>query len=277
LTWPAHLKLRWRKKENIMGNGALGFAAGAMAMVCLAVPAAAQATRTWVSGAGADTNPCSRASPCQTFAGAIAKTAAGGEIDALDAGGFGALTITKAISIVAQGALAGVLVSGTNGITIAAGPNDAVYLRGLDIDGIGAGVIGINIVSARSVTIEGSRIIGFDTAPSAGIAVAPTSGTPRVLISDTTIFNNTTGVMVAPSGSGTTFVTLDRVRVSNNLGTGAFVSGKRGHLQLNNSVITNNGTALATAAGGSLLSFGNNAVCCSIMSNGSVPGQIPLE
>jgi hypothetical protein len=260
-----------------MAKGTLGFAAGAIAVFYLAGPAAAQATRTWVSGTGADTNPCSRTAPCQTFAAALAKTAVGGEIDALDPGGFGALTITKAISIVAQGALAGVLVSGTNGITIAAGRNDAVYLRGLDIDGIGSGVIGISIVSAGSVTIEGSRIFGFDTAASAGIEVAPTSGTPRLLVADTTIFNNTTGVMVAPSGSGTAFVTLDLVRVSNNLGTGAFVSGKRGHLQLNNSVITNNGTALATTTGGSLLSFGNNAVCCSSLSNGVTPGKIPLQ
>jgi hypothetical protein len=59
----------------------------------------AQATRTWVSGVGDDANPCSRTAPCKTFAGAISKTAPGGEIDALDPGGFGALTITNAITI----------------------------------------------------------------------------------------------------------------------------------------------------------------------------------
>ena len=83
---------------------------GAMAVSLLActAPAAAQATRTWVSGTGDDANPCSRTAPCKTFAGAISKTAAGGEISVLDPGGFGAVTITKSISIVSEGQEAGV-------------------------------------------------------------------------------------------------------------------------------------------------------------------------
>src|SRR5882672_11712612 len=84
---------------------------------CCAAPAFAQATRTWVSGAGDDVNPCSRTAPCKTFAGAISKTAAGGEIDALDPGGFGAVTITKSITIDAC-CMAGILAAGTNGVTV---------------------------------------------------------------------------------------------------------------------------------------------------------------
>src|SRR5207247_3703656 len=87
-------------------------------------PANAQATRTWVSGVGDDANPCSRTAPCRTFAGAISKTAAGGEINALDPGGFGAVTITKSIIIDGGNMLAGVLVSGTNGIVVSAAPTD---------------------------------------------------------------------------------------------------------------------------------------------------------
>src|SRR5258708_4262354 len=99
-------------------------------------PAAAQATRTWVSGVGDDVNPCSRTAPCKTFPGAISKTAAGGEIDVLDPGGFGAVTITKAMTIAQEGpGEGGILVAGTNGITINAGANDVVVLRGLQIDG----------------------------------------------------------------------------------------------------------------------------------------------
>src|SRR6202165_2673645 len=82
--------------------------------------AAGQATRTWVSGVGDDANPCSRTAPCKTFAGAISKTAASGEIDCLDPGGFGALTITKALTIDCDGTFGSVLVSGTNGIVVAA-------------------------------------------------------------------------------------------------------------------------------------------------------------
>src|SRR5712691_3114554 len=71
--------------------------------------AQAQATRTWVSGVGDDANPCSRTAPCKTFAGAISKTAACGEISVLDPGGFGAVTITKSITIDGDGTLAGIL------------------------------------------------------------------------------------------------------------------------------------------------------------------------
>src|SRR5215471_17180153 len=91
-------------------------------IICLtASPVLAQATRTWVSGVGDDANPCSRTAPCKTFPGAISKTAAGGEINVLDPGGFGGVTITKSISILAEGVSAGVLVSGTNAIVISAG------------------------------------------------------------------------------------------------------------------------------------------------------------
>src|SRR4029077_2518699 len=95
--------------------------------------AQAQATRTWVSGVGDDVNPCSRTAPCKTFAGAISKTAPHGEIDVLDPGGFGAVTITKSISIESE-EFAGVLVDGTNGIVVSAGVNDVIVIRGLTIE-----------------------------------------------------------------------------------------------------------------------------------------------
>src|SRR5438309_6023399 len=116
---------------------ALASFVGAMLALCLvALPAHAQATRTWVSGVGDDANPCSRTAPCKTFAGAISKTAASGEINCLDPGGFGAVTITKALSIRCVGVEAGVLVSGTNGIVVQAGTTDNVMLEGLDIEGL---------------------------------------------------------------------------------------------------------------------------------------------
>src|SRR6187200_593932 len=90
--------------------------------------AQAQATRTWVSGVGDDVNPCSRTAPCKTFAGAISKTAPGGEINCLDPGGFGAVTIIKAMTINCQHTEGGALAGG-NGIIINAGVNDVVVLR----------------------------------------------------------------------------------------------------------------------------------------------------
>ncbi|MDX6509725.1 MAG: hypothetical protein QOG81_1477, partial [Gaiellaceae bacterium] len=89
--------------------------APAIAVAALVLPATAfgQATRTWVSGVGDDANPCSRTAPCKTFAGAISKTATGGEINAIDPGGFGAVTITKAITIDLSSTLGGVLNAST--------------------------------------------------------------------------------------------------------------------------------------------------------------------
>src|SRR5215831_15576215 len=111
----------------------------AIIAVAFASVASAQATRTWVSGVGDDANPCSRTAPCKTFAGAISKTTAGGEIDVLDTGGFGALTITKSITIDGSAGIGGVLVAGTNGIVITdSGAGTAVVtLRNLDFEGLG--------------------------------------------------------------------------------------------------------------------------------------------
>src|ERR1700736_4444847 len=109
---------------------------GFLASFLASAPAHAQATRTWVSGVGDDANPCSRTAPCKTFAGAISKTAVAGEIDCLDPGGFGAVTITKSITLSCEMGTAGVLVSGTNGIIINAAVTDTVFLRGLDFEGI---------------------------------------------------------------------------------------------------------------------------------------------
>ncbi len=120
-------------------------------------PAHAQAgvSRTWVSGTGNDGNDCSRATPCQTFAVAYGKTSAGGEIDVLDPGGYGTLTITNAISIYNDGVgEAGILVTGANGIVIAAGASDVVNLRGLIFNGANSSSPnGIDIVTAGRVSI----------------------------------------------------------------------------------------------------------------------------
>src|SRR5579862_2490694 len=134
---------------------------GTLFVVGLATaPAHAQATRTWISGVGDDANPCSRTAPCKTFAGAISKTAPGGEIDALDPGGFGALTITKSITLDGGGGqVASTLVSGTNGFVVAANiASDVVIFRNIRVNGIlnsgSPGLTGINILSASRVVIE---------------------------------------------------------------------------------------------------------------------------
>src|SRR5713226_969296 len=135
-----------RKKRRLqMNKFRFTFNALAIAIFTFAFAsmAQAQAARTWVSGVGDDANPCSRTAPCKTFAGAISKTADKGEISVLDPGGFGAVTITKNITLNGDGTLGSILVSGTNAINVAAGANDVVYIRELKIIGIGAGITGI--------------------------------------------------------------------------------------------------------------------------------------
>jgi hypothetical protein len=129
-------------------------------------PAHAQATRTWVSGVGSDANPCSRTAPCKTWAGATSKTAVGGEIDALDPGGFGAVTITKAITLDGGGGqVASVLVAGTNGIVVAAGATDVVILRNLRLNGligsVSPGINGIQFQSGGTLVVDNCDVFGF--------------------------------------------------------------------------------------------------------------------
>src|SRR5438034_5148316 len=145
---------------------ALNILAVAVFSLAISSVAQAQANRTWVSGVGDDANPCSRTAPCKTFAGAISKTAVGGEIDALDPGGFGTLTITKSITIDGTGTFASTVASGTIGfiINIPPGTADAaraVRLRGLSINGAGSGIHGIRVIAANNVSVEDTVIDGF--------------------------------------------------------------------------------------------------------------------
>src|SRR4051812_3914235 len=144
----------------------------ASALLLHSLPAAAQATRTWVSGVGDDANPCSRTAPCKTFAGAISKTAAAGEINCIDPGGYGAVTITKSITIDCSGTFGSILGVQTNAININISDTDtrqSVRLRGLALDGAGTGLSGIRVLSANTnITIENVVIDGFTLA---GISV----------------------------------------------------------------------------------------------------------
>ena len=183
----------------------------------------AQATRTWVSGVGDDANPCSRTAPCKTFAGAISKTAAGGEINVLDPGGFGGVTITKSITISSEGFEAGVLVSGTNAIIINAASTDAVVLRGLDFEGLGTGLVGIKLLGGlAALHIEKCTINNFRGSNGSGIEIVPTvAGTVQLLIKDTIVRRNGAGtgagVFIHPGAGVVVKASLDNVRIEHNL------------------------------------------------------------
>jgi hypothetical protein len=181
----------------------------------------AQATRTWVSGVGDDANPCSRTAPCKTFAGAISKTASGGEIDVLDPGGFGGVTITKSMRIDASAIAGGVLVSGTNGVVVN-GAGAQVVLRNLVINGLGSGTNGVNIINASKVLLDGCNVNGFATT---GVLVNA-SAAMQVTISNSVISNNPgTGVSVAPTvGSPVVNITIDHCLIVQNGSRGILFS-----------------------------------------------------
>jgi hypothetical protein len=191
-------------------------------LILLAVSAAAnaQATRTWVSGVGDDANPCSRTAPCKTFAGAISKTAAGGEINVLDPGGFGAVTITKSITISSEGFEAGVLVSGTNGIVISAANTDFVVLRGLDIEGLGTGLSGIKVLSVGSLHVEKCTINRFTQSGIEFVPSSATTTTSQLHVSDTIARNNigagTAGIHVKPGSNVSVVGSIENTLLKNN-------------------------------------------------------------
>jgi hypothetical protein len=170
-----------------------------MSIALHTVSAQAQAARTFVSAQGVDTNACSVTAPCRTFQAAFAMTAAGGEINVLNSAGYGPLTITKAISIIADGVTAGVLgPSGGTAVTINAGPSDIINLRGLDIEGEGAAAVGIQFNSGQALNVQKTTVRGFS---SVGIYFIPNANA-SIFVSDTLVANNATyGIYVGPSGS----------------------------------------------------------------------------
>jgi Right handed beta helix region len=173
----------------------------------------AQATRTWVSAVGDDVNPCSRTAPCRTFAGAISKTAAAGEIDALDAGDFGTLTLTKAMTIDGgAGQVAAVQVSGANGFLVSAGANDIVVLRNLSINGMGTGVNGITFLSGKALHIENCAISNLS---SRGIDIEPSAGGEVLILNTVSRDNGESGVR-AIAATTKVFVTIEKSQFENN-------------------------------------------------------------
>jgi hypothetical protein len=213
-------------------------------MLALTSLAQAQATRTWVSGVGDDVNPCSRTAPCKTWAGAISKTAAGGEIDALDPGGFGTLTITKSITVDGtngQGFGSTLFSGASSGFTINDSATGApgtikVILRNLSINGTGTtlGVDGIRFISGASLKVENTRIM---TCSGDGIEINQVAA-GKVDIVNTVISNCGFGVRQI---AGSVLTQIHNSNIVDNTSTG--VQNEAGLININNSVISGNGAS----------------------------------
>ncbi len=260
-------------------------------LAALAQTAQAQATRTWVSGVGDDVNPCSRTAPCKTFAGAISKTAAGGEIDVLDPGSFGGVTITKSITLDGSGTLAGILHTNTTGILVNAAATDVIHLKNLSLNGAGSTspAYGVRVSQAGTVMLENVQIIGsfangVDIVPSAaagasplnvsldnvklqdiagaGVAVDATNRSVNVTLSGVQMQKSATGVSVLNNtiAGPPTVATVDINRSVVSFSTIAAIVASTANtvVRLSDSTITANTLGLSTAGGGQIISYNNN-------------------
>ncbi len=227
----------------------------------LAAPSQAQATRTWVSGVGDDVNPCSRTAPCKTFAGAISKTAAQGEINCLDSGGFGTVTIIKSITISCTGVEAGVLSSGTNGVIVNM-PNatDNAVLQGLDIEGSGTGINGVRMIGNGTVTVRNTVIHHFtvDCVVVAGVAGAKANIIDSYLSNCGTVGMTGGGVNVAGGGSANT-ATVYRSVIDSNVNYAIQVDTNQS-ATVGRSDLVGSGPKLVIKNTGTITSYGNNII-----------------
>jgi hypothetical protein len=228
-------------------------------LVGFSTGAFAQATRTWVSGVGDDANPCSRTAPCKTFAGAISKTAEGGEIDVLDPGGFGTITISKALTIdgthgsgfgsILNSGLSGVTVNITTGTHV----NDAVvilrslYIQGASQSPSAAGTNGINMIKGNRVFVYDCHI---ENQSNFGINVNLTS-TGSLFVRETD-FSNVNSAIVATTTSGAATVDANNISVQGSVG--GVVLGSNTSGMVTNSYFAKNigGSAIQAGSGSTL-------------------------
>jgi hypothetical protein len=212
----------------------------AILTLCFASMAQAQATRTWVSGVGDDANPCSRTAPCKTFAGAISKTATGGEISVLDPGGFGAVTITKSITINGDGTLAGILAANTVGVIINPTSTSTVTLRNISIHGAGNGTDGIRILNGANINIENCSIQGFINQ---GIDIIPSTAglVQQVNVINTQIRHNTQqGIQILTSGGAQVKLTVTDSVINDHGLAGIDVAGQNNSASITRTTLSDN-------------------------------------
>jgi Right handed beta helix region len=255
----------------------------ASALFAFSAPAHAQATRTWVSGVGNDADPCSRTAPCKTFAGAISKTAINGIINCIDSGAYGAVTITKSITIDCHDVFASILNGNDQAsltgviINVGADPKDpwrTVRLRNIDISGNGYGNVGISILAASAVILEDIEVTGN---VKDGIVDTRAESSSMLTIKNSVVANN--GGVGINGGAQTNNITMDNVQsiknayglalaktntaavarsVFSNNTTAGIEADSGGQLMLDSSVVSYN--AIGISASGGAVAFANTDI-----------------
>ena len=242
-------------------------AVGFIAPILASAPAQAQATRTWVSGVGDDANPCSRTAPCKTFAGAISKTAAAGEINCLDSAGFGAVTITKQMTIRCEGVIGGVLGGvGVNGIIVNL-PNatDRVVLSGLEFEGAGTGLNGLKVVGTGRTFVENCQFRHFTNN---GIELVGLAGAV-VVVNRSLVVNNAGGFNIAGAGGAANVGISTDTSYDANSSFG-IQAGVAAVLKVGGNKITGSGASIGIVGSPTIFTFVNNAM------DGTSPAMTPI-
>jgi hypothetical protein len=245
----------FRPLEIAVKHTAVIAAALALGATLPSAPAQAQNMRSFVSGLGSDSNPCTRIAPCRTFQVAHNNTSAGGEIDVLDSAGYGSLVISKPISIVNDGVgAAGVLApSGGTGIKVQAGPNDKINLRGLTIEGAGVGFRGIEFDSGGTLSIVDCFVRNFG---GDGIILQPNSNSTVWISNTISSDNGITGINIVVLSTVAFGAYLDRTTTNNNTygvhANNIAPNGANMVVSVSNSVSNNNSSYAYFAAAGLL-------------------------
>jgi len=218
----------------------------------------------WVSVYGDDGNACSRDTPCRTFSGALAKSSPGGTIKVLNSGDFGQVTINKPVTLDASGVIGGIQAGSGTAITVNAGPNDKVVLRGLTLDGLGTATNGISFTAGGSLYVENCTVNNFGQY---GLDFAPASGNGKLFVTDTLLRNNGVGAvgggahLVATTGTGF-IASFDGLRSESNVF--GLKAETLGVVTVRNSLATNNGysgfSATTPSGSGSVRMLVENSV-----------------
>lgn len=263
-----------------------------LAMPLFAGAAEALENKTYVSASGNDANPCDRGNPCRTFPSAVSKTSTGGEINCLEPGDFGAVTITRSLTIDCRGTRrAGIQVTSGAGVTVTAGQ---VTLRGFEISGLGAGSIGLNITGSATVTADTLKIFGFATAGvrlnasgavivtnsrvennGVGIDLNGAAGANAAIIRKSEITSNTGDGIKAQSSGAKAAVSISDSLVALNGGAGVNASGNGATAILGTSTVTGNVTGVASSGGGAVYSFKNNDISGNTSDGTPIASAVP--
>lgn len=279
-----------------------------MTFSLMAFSSAQAQSRTWVSGVGDDLNPCSRTAPCKTFSGAISKTGVNGEINCLDPGAYGAVTITKSIQIDCHEVFAGVTNPSLNAVAInfdsfaGTDTRKSVRLRNINYSGVDTGLRGVFITGGAAATnsevfIEDCKFDGNFGSPGngvrdtragggllsisnttirnmsgAGISTSPANGAAnlKVVISKVQVLNCAFGVAVSTNNKVTIYDSV----FSGNSTAGVYAEdldgGTQAEIAVDHCVVSDNGTGFQTAANSTIRVSNTTAMYNTTLFSGTV-------